>query len=126
MWAAAVCGISLAQVPQHYLGRLIEPAFYQADSSVAAAAEAAAAVPSGVVVDAVNNVGPALTGRATVLLWEPRDHDAPWVVADIQRLAYPFPSLEDQQAKVPQLQDAGYRVVFERDGYVVLHRPPGG
>jgi uncharacterized membrane protein len=125
MWAAAVCGISLAQVPDHYLGRLLEPAFYRADPSAAAAAEAAEAVPSGVVVDAVNNVGPALTGRTTVLLWEPNDHGAPWVVADTQRLAYPFPSLEEQQAKVPQLQDAGYRIVYERDGYVVLHRPPG-
>jgi uncharacterized membrane protein len=125
VWAAGICGISLALVPQHYLGRLLEPSYYRADPSAAAAAEAAETVPSGVVVDVVNNVGPALTDRATVLLWEPRDHDAPWVVADTQRLAYPFPSLEDQQAKVPQLLDAGYRVVYERDGYVVLHRPSG-
>ncbi|HZC27128.1 MAG TPA: DUF2079 domain-containing protein [Actinopolymorphaceae bacterium] len=122
-WAAAVCGISLALVPQHYLGWLLKPSFYRAPPDAAAAAAAAAVVPSGVVVDAVNNVGPALTGRATVLLWEPRAHDVDWVVADTQRPAYPFSSLDEQAAKPDQLVAAGYRIVFQRDGYVVLHRP---
>jgi len=124
-WAALVCGISLALVPQNALGRLLQPAFYRADFDAVAAAEAAATIPSGVVVESVNNMGPALTRRATVVLWQPQSYRAAWVLANTERLAYPFASVDQQREKVAELVDSGYEIVYERDGYVVLHRPDG-
>ncbi|MGI5287647.1 DUF2079 domain-containing protein [Nonomuraea polychroma] len=121
-WSVAVCAVALTLVPRFAFDQLYHPAFYKGDPKAAAAAEAVSKVPSGVTVEAVNSVGPALTSRATVLLWSPTPRGAPWVVADTFRWEYPFGSLEDQLAKVNELQGQGYVKVFERDGYVVLRR----
>ncbi|MGP3910988.1 DUF2079 domain-containing protein [Nonomuraea sp. 10N515B] len=122
VWSAAVCVVALTLVPKFAFDQLYHPAFYKGDPKAAAAAEAVSKVPSGVTVEAVNAVGPALTSRATVLLWSPTPRGAPWVVADTSRWEFPFGSLNDQLAKVNELQGQGYVKVFERDGYVVLRR----
>lgn len=123
-WAAAVCVVALTLVPRFALDQLYHPDFYRGDQAKIAAADAAvAAVPSGVTVEAVNSLGPALTGRATVLLWTDRPAGAPWVVADTARWEFPFGAPDAQRAQVDRLLAEGYRKVFERDGYVVLHRP---
>ncbi|WP_233507887.1 DUF2079 domain-containing protein [Spongiactinospora gelatinilytica] len=121
-WAACVCAVALTLAPQHPLARLADPGFYRAGPDVVAAAEAVALVPDGVMVEAANHIGPRLTARTTVLLWEDGKQNAPWVVADTARQVFPWPSAERQRARVAELRAAGYRVVFERDGYVVLHR----
>ncbi len=38
---------------------------------------------------------------------------------------YPFRSLPGQRAQIDDLERRGYQVAFRRDGYLVLHRPPG-
>ncbi|MGN9838777.1 DUF2079 domain-containing protein [Nonomuraea sp. H19] len=120
-WSAAACAIALTLIPKFALDQLYHPAFYK-EPKAAAAAEAVSKVPAGVTVEAVNSIGPALTSRATVLLWSPTTHGAPWVVADTARWEFPFGSLDDQLAKVNELQGQGYVKVFDRDGYVVLRR----
>ncbi|MDP9863092.1 MULTISPECIES: DUF2079 domain-containing protein [Streptosporangium] len=122
-WAVAVCVIGLTLVPRFELGKLLDPAFYEGDPHVVAAREAVARVPDGVVVEAANNAGPALTARTTVLLWGPQAHGAPWIVADVARWTYPFGDYGMQQQRVDEALRSGYRKVFERDGYVVLNRP---
>jgi uncharacterized membrane protein len=124
-WAAVACALSLYQVPDNSLGKLVEPSYYRRGPEVTAAAEAAAMIPSGVVVDAYNTVGPALTGRTTVLLWEPKFHDVPWVIANTEKIHYPWNSVEEQRQRVPELVARGYRIVFQKEGFVVLHRPDG-
>ncbi|MFC5824291.1 DUF2079 domain-containing protein [Nonomuraea insulae] len=118
-WSAAACVIAITLVPQYALNRLYHPAFYSRPS---AAAEAVAKVPRGVTVEAVNSLGPALTAKATVLLWTRRSHGSPWVVADISRWEYPFGSADDQRAEVAELRTQGYVAVYENGGYVVLRR----
>ncbi|MFI7470271.1 DUF2079 domain-containing protein [Nonomuraea sp. NPDC049646] len=120
-WAAAVCAVALTLVPRYALDQLYHPAFYKEDKA-AAAAEAVSRVPSGVTVEAVNSVGPALSSRTTVLLWSAAPRGAPWIVADTARWEFPFGSADDQRTRVEQLQTEGYTKVFERDGYVVLRR----
>lgn len=120
-WSAAVCAVALTLIPRFAFDQLYHPGFYK-ESKAAAAAEAVSKVPSGVTVEAVNQVGPALTSRTTVLLWSPTPHQAPWVVADTTRWEFPFGSLDDQIRRVDELQRQGYVKVFERDGYVVLRR----
>ncbi|GAA4222602.1 putative membrane protein [Streptosporangium album] len=122
-WAVAVCVIGLTLVPRFELGKLLDPAFYQSEPYVAAAREAVAAVPDGVVVEAANGIGPALTARTTVLLWGPQSYGAPWIVADVARWSYPFGEFDAQRRRVDEALGSGYRKVFERDGYIVLNRP---
>ncbi|WP_433433201.1 DUF2079 domain-containing protein [Nonomuraea sp. CA-141351] len=120
-WSAAACVVALTLVPKFSLDQLYHPAFYK-EPKAAAAAEAASKVPSGVTVEAVNSLGPALTSRTTVLLWTAKSHGAPWVVADTSRWEFPFGSPDEQLATVGELEADGYTKVFEHDGYVVLRR----
>ena len=46
------------------------------------------------------------------------------MVANIKRLQFTFTSVREQRKRVALLERSGYRVVFQRDGYVVLHRRP--
>jgi uncharacterized membrane protein len=120
----AMCVAALYSVPRFPLGEALKASFYTPTRSARAAAAADAAVPSGVLVEAANSVGPELSGRDTVLLWD-GEHPpvgSPWIVADVKRLEMTFASVSAQRARVALLLRDGYHVVFSRDGYVVLHR----
>jgi uncharacterized membrane protein len=127
---AAICLTALYTVPNFALGRMLQANFYQMTPREKAIAAADAMVPSGVVVAAANFVGPELSGRDTVLMWDgdgyASPYAAPWVVADIRRGELGFASVADQRADVALLQSHGYRVVFRSYGIIVLHRsgPP--
>jgi uncharacterized membrane protein len=123
----AICLAALYTVPKFALGEALHPTFYQQTASSRAAAAADSVVPDGVVVAAADYLGPQLSRRDTVLLWDGDGYTppyaAPWVVADVQRPEFSFGGLAKQRADVADLRQHGYQVVFERDGYVVLHRP---
>lgn len=127
-WAAGVCVVAFTLVPRFPFDQLIRPEFYETHPDVVAAGQAVRTVPSGVAVEAVNHVGPHLSARTTVLLWNDRPPVAQWIVADTARGAYPWASVDRQRERVEELKAMGYEVVFDREGYVVLHRadpPPG-
>ena len=110
--------------PMHHL---TESAYTDTTNlSVVAGKRAAAQVPGGVLVAAATQVGPQLLSRDKVVMWTtPGDRhypQAPWVVADVQRHSYPFKTLAAQQADVARLQSLGYRIVWQQDGWLVLHR----
>ena len=44
------------------------------------------------------------------------------MVANTRRLQFTFRSVREQRQRVALLEHDGYRVVFRRDGYLVLHR----
>jgi uncharacterized membrane protein len=124
--AVAMCAVAVCLVPHFAFGAALHPSFYQRDAQAKAAAAADAVVPSGVTVQAADNLGPQLSARDTVLLWDGDGSTpplgAPWVVASIQQLQFTFKSVHEQKQRVALLERSGYRVVFNRDGYVVLHR----
>jgi uncharacterized membrane protein len=124
--AVAMLAVAVYLVPRFAFGAALHPAFYHRDTQMKAAAAAAAVVPSGVTVQVVNNLGPQLSGRDTVLLWDGDGKHGPlrppWVVADVARLEFTFSSVAEQKQSVALLLRSGYQMVFERDGYVVLHR----
>ena len=128
--AAAMCAVAVFLVPRFGFGPALHPSFYRRTPAQKAEAAVAAAVPSGVVVAATNNVGPALSSRDTVLLWDGDGGTpplgAPWVVANVRALQFTFHSVLEQKQRVALLERSGYRVVFRRRGYIVLHRsgPP--
>jgi uncharacterized membrane protein len=124
--AVAMLAVAVYLVPRFAFGAALHSSFYHRDAQMKAAAAADAVVPSGVTVQAVNNLGPQLSGRDTVLLWDGDGQHGPlrppWVVADVARQAFTFASLSQQKQNVAALLRSGYRVAFQRDGYVVLHR----
>jgi uncharacterized membrane protein len=121
--------IAIALVPHVELGEMLHRSFYERTSSETAAAEAAAVVPNGVTVEAVSNIGPQLTARDTVLLWDgdgttsKYEPDPPWVVANDQVGEFTFYSMSEQLNDLKQLRERGYVTVFSKDGYVVMHAP---
>jgi uncharacterized membrane protein len=124
--AVAMLAVAVYLVPRFAFGAALHSSFYHRDAQMKAAAAADAVVPSGVTVQAVNNLGPQLSGRDTVLLWDGDGRHGPlrppWVVADVARQAFTFASLSQQKQSVATLLRSGYRIAFQRDGYVVLHR----
>ena len=130
--AAAMCAAAVILVPRFAFGAALHPSFYRQTAQMKAAAAADAAVPSGVTVEAVNNLGPQLSGRDTVLLWDGDGGTpllgAPWVVANVRQRQFTFHSVSEQRQHVALLERDGYQVIFRRDGYIVLHRagPPKG
>ncbi|WP_203924382.1 DUF2079 domain-containing protein [Rugosimonospora africana] len=123
VWACAVLAVALAAVPSFAFDRLLHGPAWQRDSAQRAAASAVAQVPPGVTVEAADTLGPQLSGRDTVLLWDRLPRWAPWVVADVHSHEFPFCDLPDQLDRVRYLKDNGYRVTYQRDGYLVLHLP---
>lgn len=106
-----------------------KPAFWNTSSeSVIAAKHAAVHVPDNVLVAAATNVGPQLLSRDRVVLWAVPGNrgypDAPWILADVSRPSWPFINVAAQQADVEYLKLKGYQVVFQEDGYLVLHQGP--
>lgn len=121
-WAVVVAATGIALLLRSPLAQLAQPSWYRGDAAVAEAEQAVEKVPDGVRVETVNNVGPHLTHRAAVLLWDRTPRHAPWVVADVARWQFPFVSLDEQRNRVRYLTAHGYRIVFDQGGYVVLHR----
>jgi uncharacterized membrane protein len=125
--AAAMCAVAVVLVPHFAFGAALHPSFYRRTPQENAAAAAVAVVPSGVTVQAVNFLGPELSARDTVLLWDGDGSTpvlgAPWVVANVRQQQFTFRGgVREQRERVAFLERNGYRVVFKRDGYVVLHR----
>ena len=121
VWAVAVVAVALSNLPGSAFAPLAHPSAWRPTAQTRAAADAVARVPSGVTVETTNNLGPLLTGRDTVLLWDRLPRWAPWVVADVARGTFPFCSLAEQRSRVASLEGRGYQQVFADDGYVVLH-----
>ncbi|MBO2454883.1 DUF2079 domain-containing protein [Actinomadura barringtoniae] len=120
---AGIAAAALITVPYFSFNALADPNLWRRNDRARAAAAAAALVPDDALVEAVNPIGPVLSTRARVLLWDRRPRNAPWVVADTRRIQFPFWAVEEQRLRVTQLQASGYRTLFARDGYLVLHRP---
>jgi uncharacterized membrane protein len=123
--AAVMCALAVFLVPQFAFRHGLHLSYYRRDARMNAAAAAVAAVPGGVTVEAVNRLGPQLSARDTVLLWDGDGSSPlypPWVVADVAKREFTFASRGQQVRRVALLRRSGYRVVFSRDGYLVLHR----
>jgi len=123
--AAAMCAVALFLVPHFAFKNAFHPSFYQRDARMNAAAAADAHVPDGVTVEAVDHLGPQLSARDTVLLWDGYGSSPlfpPWVVADVAKREFTFATRAQQVKRVALLERSGYRVVFKRRGYIVLHR----
>jgi uncharacterized membrane protein len=124
--AAAMCAVGAFLVPRFAFEPALHLSFYHRDGQMKAIAAADALVPSGVTVAVVNSAGSLLSARDTVVLWDGDGGTppllAPWVVANVRQVQFSFGNTEEQKQRVAYLERHGYQVVFDRRGYVVLHR----
>jgi uncharacterized membrane protein len=123
VWASVVLVIGLVTVPSFGFGQALELSSWQQNADTRAAASVIAKVPSGVMVTAANYLGPQLSGRTTVLLWDQVTRWTPWVAADVGRQEFPFCTRGQQRTTVSALESEGYQVVYSDDGYLLLHDP---
>jgi uncharacterized membrane protein len=129
--AVAAAGLIFAMaiffVPKSAFDGMLQPGFFDAVNRQTMAQSAAAAhVPSGVTVATANNIGPHLASRDTVVLWD-GEHGtpplyAPWVVANNSQVQFTFSTIAEENKNIHFLETHGYKVVFYRLGYYVLHR----
>jgi hypothetical protein len=127
--AVAICAVGICLVPRFALAPALHLTFYQRNAHDKAAAAAVAAVPSGVTVESVDYLGPHLSGRDTVLLWDGDGGSPlypPWVIATVDGRVFTFHSVQEQVQRLALLRRHGYKTVFERGGYIVLHSPGAG
>ena len=123
--AAVMCAVAVFLVPHFAFRHALQLSYYRRDARMNAAAAAVAAVPRGVTIEAVEHLGPQLSARDTALLWDGDGSSPlhpPWVVADVAKREFTFASRGQQIQRVALLRRSGYRVVFSRDGYLMLHR----
>jgi hypothetical protein len=145
----AFCLIGAVSLPRWPLWSLTKHAFWSPRTTAVKNAQLALQqVPRGALVASANTLGVHLTRWAKVILWVPEGDrreveavwkldgfhwhylgdrklaEAPWVVADIERIQFPFTSVAAQKKAVQSLERRGYRTVHSYGGYVVMHRGP--
>jgi uncharacterized membrane protein len=124
---AVVCSVVYGPVPlwRHVpFGAKLGAYQYAHTGHADAAARAVASVPRGVDVSASNTLGAHLSDRRRIFSF-PVVRDARWVAVDTKRMSYGDDNLAHAKglAALAELRrDAGWHVVFERDGVLVLHR----
>jgi uncharacterized membrane protein len=128
-FACYVAGFSLVTAHQYPLATMSHRAFWRATSKpmVTAGQAAVARVPDDTVVAASATIGPQLLHKDKVIMWSiPGDRGypaTPWILADNKRSTYPFASVAAQRADIANLEAHGYQVVYQDDGWIVLHNP---
>ena len=110
--AAAMCAVAVVLVPHFAFGAALRPSFYHRMRKGNAAAAADAVVPAGVTVQAVDNLGPQLSGRDTVLLWDGDGSTpplgSPWVVANAAGGSSRSVASREQERRLALLERNGY------------------
>ncbi|MEV4511137.1 DUF2079 domain-containing protein [Dactylosporangium sp. NPDC049525] len=123
VWAVTVVTVAGVTLPHFAFGEVLRTSTWRQTEDIGAAAHAVAQIPDGALVEAASSLGPHLTSRTQVLLWDRIPRWAPWVIADVARPQFPFCSIADQRARVELLRSHGYRIVFQEKDFVVLHDP---
>jgi hypothetical protein len=124
--AGVMLALAVLLMPKFGFSAAFRGWVYFRNAQVQAAAAADAAVPPGAEVDAEDKLEPQLPAGDTVPLGD-GDGDTPLaaafrVVANVSQRQDTFNNIGEQRQRVLLLRRGGYRIIFERDGYLVLHR----
>jgi hypothetical protein len=118
--------LALYTVPKFSLRAAFHYDFYVHSKKNAAAERAIALVPVGVTVQAPNRVGPHLSGRDTVLLWDGNGHTpifTPWIIGSDFGRNFGWTSKEQEKERIDLLLKHGYVIVAQEGEYIVMHAP---
>jgi hypothetical protein len=125
--AAILFGVlALYTVPKFSLGAAFHLSFYVHNQRMVAEERAIALIPDGVTVQAPNRMGPHLSGRDTVLLWDGNGHTpifTPWIIAIDNGRNFGWTSAEQEKERVDLLLKHGYVIVAQIRDFIVMHAP---
>jgi uncharacterized membrane protein len=125
--AAVLFGVlALYTVPKFSLGAAFHYGFYVHNKFNAAEERAISLIPDGVTVQAPNRMGPHLSGRDTVLLWDGNGHTpifTPWIIAVDSGRNFGWTSAEQEKERVDLLLKHGYVIVAQIRDFIVMHAP---
>ena len=122
---AAACVLLAAVLPGHQpLWRLCSPAFYRFGDLERAGGDALRFVPPGASVVAQTNVASHLSHRQNLYRLDRDAPDADYVIAVNGLSPWPLADFEDIRDLLHERQRRGYRVVFDREGWIVMQRHP--
>jgi uncharacterized membrane protein len=111
-----------AIVPGHQpLLRVLNPRHYRRLPTAAAAAQALALIPRDASVVAQTAIAPHLSERPAIFILDDSAPAADYVIAAAPLDPWPI-TTADVDALLAARRAAGYRVIFERDGWLVLRR----
>jgi hypothetical protein len=125
--AAILFGVlALYTVPKFSLGAAFHLQFYVHNQRMVAEERAISLIPDGVTVQAPNRMGPHLSGRDTVLLWDGNGHTpifTPWIIAIDNGRNFGWTSAEQEKERVDLLLKHGYVIVAQIRDFIVMHAP---
>ena len=125
--AAILFGVlALYTVPKFSLGAAFHLRFYVHNQRMVAEDRAISLIPDGVTVQAPNRMGPHLSGRDTVLLWDGNGHTpifSPWIIAIDNGRNFGWTSAEQEKERVDLLLKHGYVIVAQIRDFIVMHAP---
>jgi uncharacterized membrane protein len=122
---ATACVVLAAFLPGHQpVWRIFSPAFYRGSAIDRAGGEALSVIPAGASVVAQTNIAPHMSHRALIYQLAPHAPEADYVIAVEGRDTWPVATFEEIRGLLDERQRQGYRLVFGRDGWIVLQRAP--
>ena len=126
-WSGLVVLFAVVIIHTFPLAAVFSPGGW-ADSPLISAEQAAASVvPSGVCVEADNDIAPHLSSRDQVILLDEVPRGCPWVVLQTAYPSYPISSIDLAAQRANWLASNGYRLVFSQNEVYVYYRPqPAG
>jgi uncharacterized membrane protein len=118
-----LCVLLAALVPGHQpLWRLFSPTFYRFGALERVGRDALRLIPADASVVAQTNVAPHLSHRPSLYRLDPLAPDADYVIAVDGRSTWPLANFQEIRNLLQERQARGYRVVFDREGWIVLQR----
>ena len=108
--AAVICAMAFYLVPRFALGPAMHTSSYQRTAEE----------------KAVNRLGPHLSGRDDVLLWDSDGGSPlypPWVLTALAGRQFTFHSVALQRQRLALLRAHGYQAILDRGGFIVLRSP---
>jgi uncharacterized membrane protein len=97
---------------------------WSSDSLTTAEAAATAVIPSGVCVEADDDIAPHLSSRDQVILLDQVPRGCPWVVLQTAQASYPLNDVLSAVKRGDWLRANGYELVFDQAKVYVYHRVP--
>jgi uncharacterized membrane protein len=109
------------------LASVFSPGGWEASPLISSEQAAASVIPSGVCVEADNDIAPHLSSRDQVILLDEVPRGCPWVVLQTAYPSYPLSSTDLAAQRGNWLASNGYRLVFSQNQVYVYYRPaPAG
>lgn len=121
-WCGAVLALAVVITHTFPIRSVFNAGQWQADNLTTAQAAATAVIPSGVCVEADDNIAPHLSSRDQVILLDQVPRGCPWVVLQTLAGVYPLSSGLLAVERIDWLRANGYRLVFSQSQVYVYHR----